>query len=400
MNSRSPGFPLVRSAALLSSVFALWVLAPAVALAQNSNVNDRKYDQMPFDKTRAAFPVQPILTKGTFQSKEEEDAFRDYYNLYVLPHFTQGEFGLGLPTFRKKLRQELGKRVPTGDTQVHDKLAGLVLDFMEGLANNQNPADGHAADYAPVVRINAVLMIGDLNAQEVFLPGQKPTPLPAALEVLRKCVENPKQLEAVRVAAMVGILRHVALGISDTTDPRRLVKSMLDLLELKAATEGQAVGRAWVLAQAAEVVGLLGTPEENSKFAAGLAAIAGDAGASLDVRCTVARGMKALKLSDAKDPGVWAAALGQLALAAVKAENSPVDPERLKARLAGVLDGLAGAVVGTDKAHHSAAEDLKKAVVALRKAVDTHAQDTNSALADTLQEGREPIVAALRGLRK
>ncbi len=134
----------------------------------------------------------------------------------------------------------------------------------------------------------------------------------------------------------------------------------------------------------------MGTPEENSKFAAGLAAIAGDTGASLDVRCTVARGMKSLKLSDAKDPGVWAAALGQLALDAVKAENSPVDPERLKARLAGVLDGLAGAVVGTDKAHRSAAEDLKKAVVALRKAVDTHAQDTNSALADTLKEGREP----------
>ena len=116
----------------------------------------------------------------------------------------------------------------------------------------------------------------------------------------------------------------------------------------------------------------MGTPEENSKFAAGLAAIAGDAGASLDVRCTAARGMKALKLSDAKDPGVWAAALGQLALAAVKAENSPVDPERLKRGWPASWTVWPASVVGTDKAHHSAAEDLKKAVVALRKAVDMH----------------------------
>jgi hypothetical protein len=407
VNPRLPAFLLVRSAVVCSLSLALWGLASAVtaaqdasksavAAAQDANKEDtskeEEYEEIPSDKEHAAFDFPPVLTRGKFQSKEEEEGFVAYCNLVLLPHWTQKKYysraKQELPDLRKKLRNGLVAATRHSETEVHDKLNEVVLAYMDALANDRHPTENRAADFRPEVRVNAALTISDLNAQE----GPKPTPLPDALPVLLKCVDNPKQLEAVRVAAMVGILRQVAAEIDDPALQKHLVASMLNLLKMPVA-EGQAEGRAWLLAQGAEVVGKLGSPADNGAFASGLSALAGDAGASFCVRRTAARGMKELNLGNAKNPGVWAAALGELALDAVKAENSPANPERLKARLSAVLAGLTHVTGATDEAHRPAADDLKKAV-------DKLAKENTDTLPDALKDGRDAIAAALQALRK
>ena len=62
-----------------------------------------------------------------------------------------------------------------------------------------------AGPYHPAVQVNAMLMIGELNSVE-----QPPTPLPEALDAMIAAVQDTKLSDAVRVAALVGIERHVA----------------------------------------------------------------------------------------------------------------------------------------------------------------------------------------------
>ncbi|UUO05586.1 hypothetical protein M4951_19685 [Blastopirellula sp. J2-11] len=64
-------------------------------------------------------------------------------------------------------------------------------------------------DYHPVVRYNAMLTIGDLNSQEFNSFDKLPVcPYHAALDVLLKTLEDPKSDDVVRVAAMLGAVRH------------------------------------------------------------------------------------------------------------------------------------------------------------------------------------------------
>ena len=104
--------------------------------AQNAN---KQYDEIPSDDAQRPFKLKlaSVLGRGDFESKEEEDAFVDYYTRYSLPRWTQqkvySEAKTQLPELRKDLHNNLvmadrsatSKRSPrpaqrTG-AQVHDR---------------------------------------------------------------------------------------------------------------------------------------------------------------------------------------------------------------------------------------------------------------------------------------
>src|SRR5208337_282243 len=145
-----------------------------------------------------------------------------------------------LADLRKELRNNLQK---AKSGEVHDDLNAMALEYMRKLATG---------NYHPAVQLNAVLMIGDLNKEDVTGTGN-PKPLPEALKSLIAVVQDAKNSDAIRAAALVGILRHAAAGITDEDAKTTLTTTILKLgSETDPPDGGSAVGHDWICGQALE----------------------------------------------------------------------------------------------------------------------------------------------------
>ncbi len=272
----------------------------------------KKFDEIRSDDAYRTFKLKlnPVLERGDFESKEEEDAFVDYYTRFSLPHWTQQKFyseQKSLPALRKEMHDNLVMSDRHTPKRVHDRLNELVLEFLGDVANNRNPLDNSAADFAPASRINAMLMIGELNAVE--RSGSTAIPYPDSLPFLLKTINNDLKQEAaarqvevaIKVAAAVGVNYQVTLGIEDAQRPQVLA-TMLKVLRAPDPTGGQGDGWSWLQAQAADILGRLGAAGDDGAIASALATLAADPKASLRARGGAARAMKSLKYNGPKNP--------------------------------------------------------------------------------------------------
>ena len=150
---------------LLAALVAPLVCAARPAPAQEDN----KYNVLKPDKQQKLFEIRlnPLCLKGKFDPGEEE-AMVAYYTQYFFPCWTDPTFyprqGDQLPILRKRLSLQLQLADRPAAKEVHNRLNAVTLDFMNKLANG---------NYSPAVRVNAMLMIGDLNAVEPAPPHNK-----------------------------------------------------------------------------------------------------------------------------------------------------------------------------------------------------------------------------------
>ncbi|EAQ78443.1 hypothetical protein [Blastopirellula marina] len=133
-------------------------------------------------------------------------------------------------------------------------------------------------DYHPVVRYNAMLTIGDLNAQEFNSFEKLPVcPYHAALDVLLKTLEDPKSDDVVRVAAMLGAVRHARYAQS-TPKPAgeamtlaeidRLTKVASQVITSEVAEGHSADAHQWIQRRAMDMVRTL-SPGYKTLLASG-----------------------------------------------------------------------------------------------------------------------------------
>ncbi|HEX4131984.1 MAG TPA: hypothetical protein VHZ24_18270 [Pirellulales bacterium] len=172
-------------------------------------------DGLPTEKQVKAWriDVSAVRRLGKFDPPELEEKFTNYYK-YKLAELTWPEsmtatnsFGIGLPALRKALKfQDLRESGTATEKQVHDRLNQLMLAATSAFAADPN--------YHPAARMNCVLLLGALDQQEPDGLGQNNIPLPAALDKLLALAGDPKQMDAVRVGAMIGIERHARLAMS------------------------------------------------------------------------------------------------------------------------------------------------------------------------------------------
>jgi hypothetical protein len=250
-----------------------------------------------------------ILREANF-GPTELAVFDAYYQTYALARWSVSENFATLTAFRK----ELGNHLKTAKSgAVHDHLNTLTLDFMRKMAGECYPA----------ARVNAVLMISELNAVEPARPADSPVPLPAAFPVLVVAVEDPQQLDAVKVAALVGILRHLQLGAVKSPEDRKTVgDAALALAGSQRPPGRSADGHAWIRKLAAEILGELRAVGDNGVVATTLAGMAAEATTPFYARCTAAEALGKLDYQGAAglDASKLAAALGRLAVDACTAE--------------------------------------------------------------------------------
>ena len=250
------------------------------------------------------------------------DVLDAWYTGWLLPRFTQAE-----SEDPAELRQELNRDLRSCRSDAaHAHIVDLLRRAMTRICE---------MDYHPAVRYNAMLMLGDLNSSEVADGGRTPpVPLLSALTVMIDQYEKPEQIDAVRVAALVGILRHAELApYRPATQPMpeagkdRIVEMLLPLMQAADPLEGRsAEGHYWMQRRGAEILGALGKPGPDNVVITILAGMMGNEDRPLALRCTAAEALARFDMSTTGlDPNAALADLGAVAADAVIAELEILD---------------------------------------------------------------------------
>jgi len=148
-----------------------------------------------------------------------------------------------------------------------------------------------------------MLVIGALNAVEygARVNDQKalvPEPLSEALDVLISEYKSPTQIDAVRVAALVGIDRHVKLDLAKPKDraipvPKKkvILDEMISLLTAAPPAGRTAEGHIWMQRRAIDILAVLNAVGNSSEANAALEKIVADTDAPISLRCTASEAL-------------------------------------------------------------------------------------------------------------
>lgn len=329
----------------------------------------KKFEEMPTDEAlkKNSGAISGILMAGKFEGDPQKQTFDEYYQKFFLSRWTQPKNIGSLPGYRKELRvSHLGKK--SANTIVHDHLNGLMLDFMKKLASGP---------YHPAVQVNAMLMIGELNSVEQ----PSPVPLPEAMGVLIGAVDNEKATDAIKAAAMVGIQRHVALAQLSPEVRKTLTTNLMKVATSDLPEGPAAQGREWIVGQALDTLGILGSAGENGAVAKQMLKTVADSKLSFSTRTIAAESLGNLSYAGVAgiNPVEATATLGQFAIDAcgdelqlVKEHSYPVSRRRMKQRLGAVHKALIGSGGESKKGIASLVkEEAPKAFLsALQKEID------------------------------
>lgn len=241
----------------------------------------------------------------SFEAQATKDYLQNYYSRYYFPLHTYPKYIGEWPSDRVKLTRTLAAtNLQTPPLlQVHDFLVDLIYQATLPLIRG---------NYHPAVRCNAMLLLGSLNSQDALFVGdaKRPAvPLILSLKVMLDELANPQQIDGVRAAALVGVLRHVEIDrqLADVPGAQRrlvgnnaenlIVDAMLKLVNEKQAPEGRSQsGHDWMRRRAVEILGCLGSPGQNNSVLAGLDGLLTDNKAPVSLRCSAAEAMGRLRL--------------------------------------------------------------------------------------------------------
>jgi len=339
-----------RLRALAPMFFAMALIAvssPLVpdAAAQDNNGSSGDYIQLTVDQKlnrSLRNKIGAMLSDG-FKSGDEQ-RFDEYYKKCVFPEWTiPGNFttrGKDTRTPRRRLTSDL-KRAQRG--AVYDRLNRLVLEQMLEFAQG---------NYHPATRYNAMLMIGDLNAKNPVLP-DPPQALSGAFSHLLSAAQNEDFPDAVRLAAVLGIIRHSKYGARNEASRQKISDFMLALATTRDVPRGRSKdAHAWFRRLALDELGRLESPGPNGAVAKVVAGILSESDTPLAVRCEAAKTLGRLDLTPQTglDPLVVGKTLDDLLVDVAKDEvrrgkedtDYLVNARQLKARLTDIQAAIAG----------------------------------------------------------
>jgi uncharacterized protein (UPF0147 family) len=231
--------------------------------------------------------------------------------------------------FTKRLLAQI--RTP----QMRDHVIGVTRQVTEAITRG---------NFHPAARYNAMLLLGHLNTSDAVTFGDRRPEVPM-IEVLRFMLDelaNPQQIDAVRVAALNGILRHVKIDRDLPDGSRRLVgnaaetmivNSMLNLLDAKQPPEGRsAEAHVWMQRRAADVLGMLGSVGQGNRVVTALEQIVADDDLPVNLRCSASDALG--QLNYPANPNINAVAiakrLGAVAVLACYEEIKRVEDQKAR----------------------------------------------------------------------
>lgn len=273
----------------------------------------------------------------------------NWYRHYLFPSMAAEE-GLGeLYDKRDNLMKDLEN---ASDPALHQYLLDVAYE---------EAARRATGNYHPYVRYNAMLIVGGLNQSEARMLGGLRYPavrFPRAFDFMVDELQRPDQADVVRIAAMLGVERHLRLvrqrpQDQPIPDGRRaeVAALMHGLVDEKAVPASRNVdGHTWLRRSAVDVLAALGAVGDNHAIFDSLVRIVGDAAEPLSLRCAAARALGDLVYTDVAGIDAVAAvrelaALGAYACRAedVRAkEEQKVVEERTAVARSGGMPGMSG----------------------------------------------------------
>lgn len=247
---------------------------------------------------------------------QQQAAIKNYYSFHIAIGMAS-RAALNSPNqfyrWRFDILRDLTDDEVTGTASKHQWLVNEVLDLCKICLR---------PDFSPACRVNAAILMGELNEREMGGSGSSltpPVPLPAARNELLKLVSNAKEDPAVQVAALVGLVRHAkALAAAGNVD-NQLIKAFVQIAEEQAPANAEAAETLrWKQRLAIEALGAIRNPAAIplvERFVA-------DESLPMWLRCTAADALGKMDFRNASDLKLdypqLAKALGSIAVKAVK----------------------------------------------------------------------------------
>jgi hypothetical protein len=187
---------------------------------------------------------------------------------------------------------------PTRAEAAHDFAVTLTLRYMQGVVDKNK-------NFHPAARFNAMLIIGRLNAVEPSIVGDKhvAVPLPDALvELVVAFRDKDPQIDAVRMAALLGILRHAEYdGQTKTMNPKYR-SGLIDVMTRVIAGTDEPpgdrteAGQLWIKRRAIDVLGALRDVGADGRVVELLSGILTDTDQPLSLRTTAATALSNIRI--------------------------------------------------------------------------------------------------------
>ncbi|QDV67127.1 hypothetical protein Poly24_08180 [Rosistilla carotiformis] len=183
--------------------------------------------------------IRSQIVNDPAQLTEQKDFFVKIYQNLFASMTDPAEFA-NLQPRRAEVMKDIYNAGRRGNTQVSRGLS--IMSFQQCKAIAQG-------NYYPGARINAVLMIGELNDREPnSLEKKAPIPMQAALPLLLEIAQDPKYNDGLKVAAIQGIQRHAMLN-SDRWKPElqdQVADLMISIADATAPKDRNLEAHGWV----------------------------------------------------------------------------------------------------------------------------------------------------------
>ncbi|MEW4565652.1 hypothetical protein AB1K70_24230 [Bremerella sp. JC770] len=185
--------------------------------------------------------------------------------------------------------------------------------------------------YHPVLRYNAILILGDLRSREMDNINQTPeVPYAPATAILLSALEDPNQSDAVKIGAWIGLMEQcqlygVNLGAMAGAEKNKVMDLVVKTLSEKAPPKDRgADAHTWMRKRAIDIAQSIGNAGRDGGLAAALNTIILDESLPIDMRCNAiaAKGhlnfdtQTAAKLDVVKE----SAEIGKVAIEAIAAD--------------------------------------------------------------------------------
>ncbi len=309
--------PLRPSYGVVVTLVAGLLLLASAAAAQN-------YSQLTYDK--AAKSSNRVTTNRVLSGaplQPNSTAFRTYFS-NAFAEMTRIDSIGNVGDLRWRLLDQIRKN--TKNSEALAEFNRIALIGAKKLCKG---------NYHPAARYNIALIVGNLD-EELYSKSasaaKPPVPLPEALPVLLDFLNDAQMIDAVKVAALIGLQRHARYNLAPPARATTVSQAMLAILAKQEPPSGRTPeGHLWMRRRATDVLGVIASPGKQNDVLTALQTVLADEDENIALRCTVADAIGHLKFAqDAKiDADNLVGQLGDLAVT-VLAEDVAVAEKELK----------------------------------------------------------------------
>ena len=285
-----------------------------------------------------------------------------------------------------------------GDLKSGDRIFNLAGDLIE--RSEITELAPSATDFHPAVKLNAMLVLGDLNDKQPR-KGRPETAEPrlnTQMDLIAY-LESPGILsDTLLVGALTGMQRHAHESL-DSEQKKRIAKVVLKLVNPQMVSGRNPAAGLWIRRQAIDILGQLALPKTENFL---LKVIEAE-NEPVPLRIAAVEAVGQLKLDGLTPASIsrFAAGLAQLAadackeeLAAAMSPRSSFSPDRLRMRLMAVQSALLGS--GEDSGNGLMAIAPAEEGKSLEQLVDTLKTVDGQIQTLTAASGRKQVAVVLR----